>query len=181
MTPPEHTTPDEYTPPEDTPAQHAPPPEHTRPPADAAVELVGEHRTRVGAEDLAALPNQCRTVEIACASGSRHVSNWGGVAIPDLLSAGEVPAATTHLVIESTDGHTVCVGVEGAVAGLLAWARDGRPLVDEYPYANRFVSPDVDGARTVKAVRRIETIALSADERPGDFETLATETPEMDG
>lgn len=163
-----------------TPSEYATPPEHARPPADVSIELVGERRTRVDAGDLADLPFERRTVEIACASGSRYVSTWGGVAIPDLLSVGTVPPATTHLVIEATDGHTACVGVEEAVDGVFAWSCDGRPLGEDHSYANRFVSPAVDGVRTVKGVCRIEAVALSPDDRPGDFETRATETPDLE-
>lgn len=169
------TSPERTIPPERTT-----PPERTRPPADASVELVGERRTRVDAGDLADLPFERRAVEIACASGSRYVSTWVGVAIPDLLSVGTVPPATTHLVFESPDGHAACVGVEEAVEGLLAWSCDGRPLADDHSYANRFVSPAVAGVRTVKGVCRIEAVALSPDDRPGDFETRATETPDLE-
>ena len=156
-------------------------PHEARPRAGAAIELVGERSVQVGPREFETLPTEHRTVEIACASGSRHASTWGGVSIPDLLSVGAVPSATTHLVVEATDGHAACIGVEDAVEGLLALSRDGRPLAEDHPYDNRFVSPDVDGVRAVKGVARIEAVALAPDERPGDFETITTESPEMDG
>lgn len=149
------------------------------PRATTSVELVGERVTRVGPDEFAGLPTARRTVEIVCASGSRHRSTWGGVAIPDLLSLGDAPSATTHLVFEARDGHAACVGVEGTAAGLLAFSRDGRPLAEDHAYENRFVSPDVDGARTVKGVERIEAVVLAPGERPEEFEALTTETPEM--
>lgn len=161
-----------------TQSERTAPAEHARPPADASVELVGDRRTRFGAGDLDDLPFERRAVEITCASGSRYVSTWGGVAIPDLLSVGTVPPSTTHLVVESSDGHAACVGVEEAFEGLLAWSCDDRPLADDHSYANRFVSPAVAGVRTVKGVCRIEAVALSPADRPGDFETRATETPD---
>lgn len=153
--------------------------ERVQPHRNAGFELVGEHASRFDADDLGELPFRRRSVEIVCSSGSRHVSAWGGVPIADLLASGEVPLKTTHLVIESSDGFTACVGVDAAAEGLLAWSRDGSPLGEDHPYANRFVSPAVDGAKTIKGVERLQAIALSPNEEPEDYESLSTESPEM--
>ncbi len=154
-------------------------PEHPNPPASATLELVGERRTRVDAGDLADLPFRRRTVELVCATGRRDAATWGGVPVPDLLAVGDAPQATTHLVIGTPEGYNACVGVEAALDGLLAWSKDGRPLVETEPYATRFVSPGVDGARFVKGVSRIEAVALSADEDPADYESIDTESPDV--
>lgn len=156
-------------------------PEHETPPTDVTIELDDENRTEVDADDLAELPFRRRSVEFVCTTGRRETATWGGAPFADLLSFGEVPPATTHLVIETADGYAACVEVEAVLDGLLAWSRDGRRIADENPYATRFVSPAVDGVRFVKGVARVEPVTLSRDEDPADYETVGSESSDADG
>ena len=155
-------------------------PDHPDPPSAAELDLVGQRRTRVDADDLASLPVRRRTVEMVCSTGRRDAATWGGAPLPDLLSLGTLPPTTTHLVVGTGDGYAACVGVEAALSGLLAWTREGRLLAEATPYVTRFVAPGVDGVRFVKGVARIEAVALSAGEDPADYESLDTDSPDFE-
>jgi DMSO/TMAO reductase YedYZ molybdopterin-dependent catalytic subunit len=117
-----------------------------------------------------------RCYTVACASGDRTTARWTGVPVPDLLDAVGVPPATTHLRLTGRDGYRVCVAVRDALDGLVAYARDGRPLAATEPYALRFLAGDAAGERLVRGLRRVEPLELAAGEDPDRLETVSPET-----
>ncbi|MFC4541811.1 molybdopterin-dependent oxidoreductase [Halosolutus amylolyticus] len=134
------------------------------------IRIVGEERVTVSPPELADLPIRSREFEIVCDSGDRHTDRWQGVPVLDLLERASVPAETTHLLVESTDGYRVCIDVEAALEGLVAVARNGEPLTAVADYESRFVSAGTRGPRTAKDVWRIEPRSLSPGEDPDVYE-----------
>ena len=108
-----------------------------------------------------------RTIGFECTSGRWIEHEWTGIPIDRLLAAAAGPAEATHIVVEAADGHTACIDLPSALEGLLAVERDGQRL--DGP---RFVSPRITGPRAVSEVARIDPVALAADERPTDRESM---------
>lgn len=140
------------------------------PALERPIRLVGARERSLEATDLAALERTSREIEIVCATGDRFTARWSGVPIPALLEVAEAPPETTHLLVDSRDGLRACVPVEDVLEGLLAVAKEGRPLAEVGDCATRFVAPGIDGVRTVKNVARIETTALAPGVDPEDRE-----------
>lgn len=135
---------------------------------DHTVEVIGQSsrtiESLVADEEVAVVE---REVAFECLSGATRRSTWTGFPVGDLLDGVDVPPDTTHLVVESSDGHRACVPTWTALDGLLAVECDGDPL--DGP---RFVASDVDGPRSVKDVRTIECLALPPGENPSAYERL---------
>ena len=129
----------------------------------------------MGGDALSAFPIETQTITVECASGTRHTATWAGIPVFELLSAADVPGETTHVVVESDDGYRMCVDIYAALDGVLALFRDGTPISEEHPYETRFIAPDIDGARTVKAVTRLEARHLSPGTDPESVEQLSRE------
>lgn len=144
-----------------------------RAPISSRITVLGDERLSLSRKALVAFPTEERTVTIVCSSGARHTATWTGIPVIEILSAAEVPDETTHLVVESVDGYRICVDVFTALDGLLALFRDERPIAEQKPYETRFIAPDIDGARTVKAVAVLEARQLSAGTDPETLEVLS--------
>lgn len=148
--------------------------------ADWRIDVVGDGRRTVTAEDVSEAAWTTRRVRVECASGDRYGATWGGIAVADALDGASASPETTHLVFESDSGYAACVPLRDALDGLLAVERDGEPIGDAEPYATRFVAPGVDGARFVKGVDRVRAVALSPGEDPTAYETLDLDGPEYE-
>ncbi|MFB6081397.1 MAG: molybdopterin-dependent oxidoreductase [Halanaeroarchaeum sp.] len=136
------------------------------------VVVEGAETLRIDGGTVDDLPRESITTEIVCATGDRYEATWSGLAMDSLLDAVSAAADTTHVVLTSADGYRVAVPVRMALGGLLALRKDGVPLCRDHPYSNRFVAPDVEGARDVKGVRRIECHALAAGDDPDALEVV---------
>lgn len=136
------------------------------------IEIVARDRHIFGVADRHALPRAEQTCSVECASGERTTACWTGVPVAELLSRVDAPPETTHLRLDSDDGYRVCVSIHDALDGLVAYARDGEPLAERSPYRTRFVASGVDGERLIKGIRRIETVALAADDDPEGLENV---------
>lgn len=112
-----------------------------------------------------------RDYRFTCTSGERFGGRWKGVPVENLRIDDLLPPETTHVLIESTDGFKVCADVLTVLSGLLALEDEDGPLPD----APRFVAEGIDGPRTVKRVKRLAPLELTADEAPEEFENF----PEM--
>jgi DMSO/TMAO reductase YedYZ molybdopterin-dependent catalytic subunit len=134
-----------------------------------AVTVVGRTVRAFTPAALRSLERVERPYTVACASGERARARWTGAPVSTLLDAVEAPPDTTHLRLSSRDGYRVCVPVRDALDGVVADARDGERLALTRPYATRFLASDVDGARLVKGLARVETLALAPDEDPDEF------------
>lgn len=136
------------------------------------ISVTGTEPVELSPSTLEALPRRERRVEIACLSGDRACHSWCGVGVDDLLERAPIPDETTHLLVESTDGYRICVDVETALGGVLAFVRDGEPLSSVADHETRFVAAGVRGPRTVKDVVRLEALALSPGDDPESYEDL---------
>lgn len=116
-----------------------------------------------------------RSISFRCTSGGLIRATWRGVPLVEVLSAGDPPAETTHVLLESGDGHTACVTVAEATEGLLAVEQDGERLPSP-----RFVVPDVPGPRTVQGIRRIEAVELGPTEDRSDYESFRVDPYDPD-
>ena len=136
-----------------------------------SIRLVGETATTVDHATLTELPAREFSAEIVCSSGERYRDSWRGVPIDRLIARVEVPAETTHLTVEATDGFRVCVGALDALGGVLATHQGGERLSIDAGYP-RFVAAGLEGPRAVKNVAEIGTLALSPGEDPEAYEEL---------
>lgn len=142
------------------------------PAADAAprVDVVGD-RHLVLPVDLDAgrgLPFETLDCTLRCASGNPIHGPWTGVPIQALLDSVDAPADTTHLLVTGRDGVRACIPVTTALDGVLAFSRDGSASARGLP---RLVAPELEGIRSVRGVRRVETVSLDADEDPAGLES----------
>ncbi|QIB74500.1 molybdopterin-dependent oxidoreductase [Halogeometricum borinquense] len=143
-----------------------------KPSLTTPILVKGNRRVVITGSELVALPAETRRLTISCASGTRHTATWAGVPVLDLLETAGVSVETTHVVVESEDDYRICVDMYAALDGILAYMCDGTPLPEVRPYETRFVAPDIDGARTVKAVRSVEPVQLAPETDPESLEDL---------
>lgn len=136
------------------------------------VTVVGESQLKLDAVAAQQFSSAERSVEVVCATGNRYTAEWAGIRIIDLGDAVDAPTETTHLVVESLDGYRIAVPIVDGVDAVLAFEKDGRPVSETNPYPNRFVAPDIEGARDVKGVSRIEFHSLDPDEDPDALEQV---------
>lgn len=144
----------------------------TDPGVGLSVRVVGHTEREYRPADLRRLGGVERTCVVECASGERSTARFTGVTVPRLLDAADADPETTHLRLEARDRYRVCVPIRDALDGLVAYARDGRPLVADSPYRTRFVAPGVDGERQVKGLARVEALGLDADVAPDSLENI---------
>lgn len=141
--------------------------------------------------DLGGFERVTRTHRFRCTSGDRFGGEWTGVPVETALSSVSLPGDTTHLVVAGADGFQVCVPVLAALDGLFAIEESGadgdgagsdgdgagsaeRASADgeRRPDAPRFVSPGVDGPRTVQRVVRLEALHLDPGESADEYESI---------
>lgn len=136
------------------------------------ITVVGDRSITLTTDMGRSLPTERLSAEVVCATGNRYDAIWTGIGIGPLCDVVEADDETTHVVFGSRDGYRIVVPIIDALDGVLAFAKDGRPIDERAPYFNRFVSPDVEGARDVKGVERIEFHALDPDAEPERLEQV---------
>ncbi|MFB6101551.1 MAG: molybdopterin-dependent oxidoreductase [Haloplanus sp.] len=116
-------------------------------------------------------PERAVTASLQCSTGTRWTDEWRGVPVAWLLERAPGGDEATHLRVHGPDDHVVCVPLTDALDGVLAVERtDGRLAASARP---RFVAPCVGGTRSVKAVERLELVALSPGDEAASYESLA--------
>lgn len=140
--------------------------------ADDAIEVIGSRTVDLDDDLRARLSTVTREVTVVCATGHREVASWTGIDVAELCEVVEAPPETTHMVVESHDDYRMAVPIADALDAVLAFERDDRPLSATASYGSRFVAPDVEGARDVKGVRRVEFHALDPSSDPDALETV---------
>lgn len=118
-----------------------------------------------------------RAVTIDCHSGHSIEGVWRGVPVAPAVEAASFPPETTHLRATARDGHRVCVPVRTALAGLVGFVcealDDGREdRGGDTAETPRLVAPDIDSARAIRGLKRVEPAALPPDEGPRAHETV---------
>lgn len=110
------------------------------------------------------------STDMACDDSGPIDGPWTGLALGELLTAAESPAAATHVLVTCRDGYRVCLDVTDALSAVLAFRRDGEPLD---PDEIRVVGPGIDSGRSAKGVVRIEPVSLEAGTDPAEIEQLS--------
>lgn len=136
------------------------------------ITVVGDRTVRLTTELVRSFPEETRTAEVVCATGSRYEAEWSGIGIGSLCETVDAAADTTHVLVESRDGYRIAVPIVDAMDGVVAFDKDGHPIDTATPYSNRFVAPGIEGARDVKGVSRIEFHALDPVEEPERLEQV---------
>jgi DMSO/TMAO reductase YedYZ molybdopterin-dependent catalytic subunit len=136
------------------------------------VHISGNNPIELTEETIDDFTVDTRSVTVVCASGDSHTHEWTGIPIVELIDAAEVPLETTHVTVESIDEYRVAVPIREAIEGLLAYVKSGVPIGEQHPYANRFVSPVVEGARDIKGVSNIDYWILNPEDHPESLENI---------
>ena len=116
--------------------------------------------------DLSDFDAVTRDWRFRCVSGEEIGDRWRGVPVAALLEAVSMPEETTHVVVEAADGFRGCFPLVDAMDGVLAVGDDDGRLES----APRYVSPGVEGPKTVKGVERLEPVVLDPEESPAAYE-----------
>lgn len=145
-----------------------------------SIQLIGAKSKTLTDKESKSRAFETQRIEVVCASGDRYTATWSGIPITDLLEEIEAPPTTTHIIVESVDGHQSCVAVPIALTGLLAFYRNGKVLADCTGYNSRFVAPNVDGARLTKAVHKVETVNLPPGTESESYENIVTDDATVD-
>lgn len=138
------------------------------------IQIIGTESKTLSDKEHESHSFKTQSVEIVCASGDRYTATWSGIPIADLLEEVKAPPTTTHIVVESVDGHQSCVAVDVALTGLLAFYRDGKALTNCAEYNSRFVAPNVDGARLTKAVHKVQAVSFPPNTESKYHENVIT-------
>lgn len=136
------------------------------------VEVSSAGRFELGPATADAFDQRTGRYTVVCSSGDRETGDWQGIPIAALLERAGPADDATHLVVTGADGYRVCVPVTATLDALLALERLDAPAADSLP---RFLGETVDGTRSVKNVRRLETVALGPDEDASAYEALLSE------
>ena len=140
--------------------------------AVARVAVRSAGRFELGPATVDAFELETATFEVVCSSGDRETGEWRGVPVDALLERADPAEAATHLVVTGADGYRVCVPLAAGLEALLALERVDAPDDGSLP---RFLGPAVEGTRSVKLVRRLETVSLGPDDDPEAYEELLLE------
>lgn len=141
-------------------------------PADVRVAVGVDGQFELGPDTVDAFERRTARYDVVCSTGERETGEWRGVPVGSLLDRAEPPAGATHLVVTGADGYRVCVPLPAALDALLALERIDAPDDGTLP---RFLGEAVDGTRSVKRVRRLEPVGLTAGEDPSAYEALSPE------
>lgn len=133
------------------------------------VSSAGQFDLGLGASSVEAFDLQTGRYTVDCSSGDREAGEWRGIRVADLLERAEPADWATHLVVTGADDYRVCVPLTDALDALVAVERLDAPDDGSLP---RFLGTYVGGTRSVKRVRRLETVALAPDEDASAYEEL---------
>lgn len=117
------------------------------------------------------LPSESMACPVVCHSGRTIGREWTGVPLRAVVEAAAMPPETTHLLVSAADDYRVCIDVETALSGVLAYEQSGDPIEHDIG-TTRLVAPGLGSTRSVVGVERIEPVTLDAEEDPGELERL---------
>ncbi|MFN2608252.1 MAG: molybdopterin-dependent oxidoreductase [Acidimicrobiales bacterium] len=114
------------------------------------------HPARWTLADLAAMGTETRGVPVHCVWGwSQPEATWDGIGVDQVLERVR-PRGGWVTVRASSGTYSSCLPIADAARGMLAWARDGRPLAPDAGGPLRFVGPpDLWGYKGVKWASRL--------------------------
>ena len=135
-------------------------------------------------DEVLALPQSERTVDIHCVTGWTHFGmRLGGVPLALLLDRVRPTAEATHVRFEAHSDRAHDTSLPLALAREDTWLihqRDGEPLTPEHGFPLRTVTPSRYFYKSLKWVRRIELMAedrLGYWERESNYHNIADPWP----
>lgn len=140
--------------------------------ADSATVLVSGRRQISLPASPAAFESESletATYTIDCATGDRETGEWRGLPLETVLERADSGPDATHLLVTGRDGYRVCLPLVAALDALVALERRGRSSADADALP-RFVGAGLEGARSVRGVARLDTVALGPEEDPEVYE-----------
>lgn len=133
--------------------------------AGYVLRVVGPGRTvELTSDRLANLPQQTRTLPIACVEGWSASATWTGVRVRDLLDLVDAPRDHDVRVLSlERGGHYGRTILPANFADhddtLLALELNGEPLDLDHGYPARLIAPNRPGVLQTKWVERLEVLA----------------------
>ena len=125
--------------------------------------------SRLGLEDLRALPRREETIDFKCVEGWSTITQFAGASLADFTAKFARGSEKAKCVGMRTPDEEYYVGLDMPSAlhpqTLLAYEMNGAPLTSEHGAPLRLVAPVKYGIKNIKRIGRIEY----TDQRPDDY------------
>ncbi len=123
---------------------------------DFTIDGLGVGAVTLSFAEILDLPSTRVTADIHCVTKwSKFDTEWDGVAVTEVLSLIEVPAAATHVLVNAEHGFTANLPIEdfSREGNLFAYNYGGEPLEPDHGWPLRLVAPHLYFWKSVKWTR----------------------------
>jgi DMSO/TMAO reductase YedYZ molybdopterin-dependent catalytic subunit len=123
---------------------------------DFTIDGLGVGAVTLSFAEILDLPSTRVTADIHCVTKwSKFDTEWDGVAVTEVLSLIEVPAAATHVLVNAEHGFTANLPIEdfSHEGNLFAYNYGGEPLEPDHGWPLRLVVPHLYFWKSVKWTR----------------------------
>ncbi len=123
---------------------------------DFTIDGLGVGAVSLSFAEILDLPSTRVTADIHCVTKwSKFDTEWDGVAVTEVLSLIEVPAAATHVLVNAEHGFTANLPIEdfSREGNLFAYNYGGEPLEPDHGWPLRLVVPHLYFWKSVKWTR----------------------------
>ncbi|MEE9227510.1 MAG: sulfite oxidase-like oxidoreductase [Acidimicrobiia bacterium] len=123
---------------------------------DFTIDGLGVGAVTLSFAEILDLPSTRVTADIHCVTKwSKFDTEWDGVAVTEVLSLIEVPAAATHVLVNAEHGFTANLPIEdfSREGNLFAYNYGGEPLEPDHGWPLRLVVPHLYFWKSVKWTR----------------------------
>lgn len=123
---------------------------------DFTIDGLGVGAVTLSFAEILDLPSTRVTADIHCVTKwSKFDTEWEGVAVTEVLSLIEVPAAATHVLVNAEHGFTANLPIEdfSREGNLFAYNYGGEPLEPDHGWPLRLVVPHLYFWKSVKWTR----------------------------
>ncbi len=123
---------------------------------DFTIDGLGVGAVTLSFAEILDLPSTRVTADIHCVTKwSKFDTEWEGVAVTEVLSLIELPAAATHVLVNAEHGFTANLPIEdfSREGNLFAYNYGGEPLEPDHGWPLRLVVPHLYFWKSVKWTR----------------------------
>ncbi len=123
---------------------------------DFTIDGLGVGAVSLSFAEILDLPSTRVTADIHCVTKwSKFDTEWDGVAVTEVLSLIEVPAAASHVLVNAEHGFTANLPIEdfSREGNLFAYNYGGEPLEPDHGWPLRLVVPHLYFWKSVKWTR----------------------------